>query len=878
MDRFEEQQLKRQLRRVEARLTALEQETFGLGGPPIPVPPEPEIAPSPPPVPVPPPRPKSATPPLRRLRQPVEVTPTPAPTPARTALELERVFGVAVLGRIGVGAVLLAAAFFAKLTWAELSEVARVFVIYGLSAAFVGAGFLLRERVASKYIALLWGGGAAAAYLAAIAARLRYDLVDPWTGLLLLVGACALGQWLARTLRHQTLASIALVGAFAAPLLVGDARDHRTFLLAYLLLLHGWAAWTEREWKWNHARVIGVLGACFVGGTWLVRHGAVDTSTYLHIHGYMLGLALPEILAIVRGERVDRSRANAALVLFGMLDLFLWFVTLLPMGLGDKLAMPGFGWVAGAGWVAAGVALMNSATHRESRALPEGLVTIGGMLLTLGCFGAQYIFDVSGTNASVLTMVCLSVVSLGLLALRRVVRVGDLPASFAASLAAIVAIVTQDDTVAMWLGVAGMIPAAALLFTGRSAAARMTGIVAGTISVGAGLAHGMVYDVHWIAAALAAMTTWLGVAIYLSHERDDLAPLHVASGGLLTTALIWIGHAYAGKLMAIGTPILDPTTLAGLYLGAVAGWFVLRKNRLDESLTTGLWMIALGIPLLAGQREVTWAVQDLAIGARDTAYATYLVAAGLAIAVLGQSRKLIGVQGTGVALVLAACAKVLFDVGRPAVTGWRTTELTVAAAGVIAMSVLVNRRSETLRMLMAFAPAALAVAWCGHELAGNFPAEIAIFNVRFLAGLLVLGTTAAVAWTRRGIDGVSNTPMLGLGMALGYLVGLAELLQAVKLIQSEFAWPDVLVSVYTTLYAAGLLFLGFRLREERLRYAALAGFLIVVCKVGLHDLAAVQPELRIFVTGVLGLVLLGAAYVYAKRKDHRAVAAGNTGS
>src|SRR5439155_1485466 len=78
-------------------------------------------------------------------------------------------------------------------------------------------------------------------------------------------------------------------------------------------------------------------------------------------------------------------------------------------------------------------------------------------------------------------------------------------------------------------------------------------------------------------------------------------------------------------------------------------------------------------------------------------------------------------------------------------------------------------------------------------------------------------------------------------------------------------WTSALVSVYATLYAAGVLATGFARRAPSLRYLALVGFGAVVVKVGAFDLASIGTPLRILITACLGVVLLVAAYAYARR-------------
>ena len=227
----------------------------------------------------------------------------PAPTrPAATPLrrDLERFVGVAVLGRLGIGALLLAAGYFAQWTYVQIPPVGRVSLIYALAGLLVGAGALLRHRVAPTFVGILWGGGTAVAYLAGVAARLRYDLVDPTTALAMLFGASLLGDALARKARLEGVALVAISGAVVAPLLVGDTSDHRTALLVYLLAVFAWGMFVGRRRGWWMTGAVAFVGNVAVAAAWFRTHGRVDFSTYLHVHAYLVGWSLPFALATLK--------------------------------------------------------------------------------------------------------------------------------------------------------------------------------------------------------------------------------------------------------------------------------------------------------------------------------------------------------------------------------------------------------------------------------------------------------------------------------------------------------------------------------------------------------------------------------------------------
>jgi hypothetical protein len=115
-----------------------------------------------------------------RLQPEAEREPGSGDQPPRrppAANEFERFIGLAVLGRVGVAAVVVAAAYFGQLGWERLGPVARSVVIYLAGAAMIGVGTWLRPRVQPRFVAYLWGGGTALTYVAGVVAHLRYGVL-----------------------------------------------------------------------------------------------------------------------------------------------------------------------------------------------------------------------------------------------------------------------------------------------------------------------------------------------------------------------------------------------------------------------------------------------------------------------------------------------------------------------------------------------------------------------------------------------------------------------------------------------------------------------------------------------------------------------------
>lgn len=821
------------------------------------------------PVPPPPPLPPK---PILPDRKPAAVAAHPEP-----AVDWERFFGLAVLGRIGVAAVLLAAGYFAQLAYRDLPPIGRVLSIYGLSALFIGVGAWLRPRVSPRYLALLWGGGAASAYLAAIAAHLRYDLVGDTVALGLLVLASALGHGLARILRHQTLASMALAGAFAAPLIADASLANGPFLMSYLLLLHGSAAWVEDRWRWRSARVVALAGTGVVVARWLMTHGAVDVPTFLLLHGYLLGLVAPELLRVARRRGLSRFRATLVPAALAVAEGTLLLAPLLRwQSVRDVCTLP---LLSGIVWTGLAVLLASRVRARADHALVRGLARLGGVLAAVGVAVATIALPAdSMLESETLIVWGASLVALGALGLRRIVGTGDFAAAVAVPIACLAGIAPRAPEHVLSIFPVAAAAAAAVVLLARHGAARGVAAWSGLLAVGVGLASGARLsggDALWVALGLVAAAGWARGMLTLGRLRADRTLRIHGALQLWVVAWHWVVLGFT-SLRVVDLPLADPITLAGVAVAALAAHAAWTRTANDDHGRfawlggASLWALALALPVLAGHREMVSAVAELGRAARDAWHVIYFAGAGVVVAGLaGYARRdagRVGILGA-LAVVAVAVVKTLADAGRMMeATPWASAQVAAALLGPWLVVRLARRRSDGGFVgFVLFATAAFA--YLVHAGLGHVPADVPFLGQRGLLGFLAIG----LLWTfpYRVVlpsvrQGVENTALLG-GLLFGFVVGYAELADLVRPLPE--AWPDVLASVYMALFAAGTLAAGFLRQDKRLRYPALGLFGLVVLKVGLHDLATAATALRIFVTGILGLVLLGAAFAYARRTD-----------
>jgi uncharacterized membrane protein len=195
----------------------------------------------------------------------------------------------------------------------------------------------------------------------------------------------------------------------------------------------------------------------------------------------------------------------------------------------------------------------------------------------------------------------------------------------------------------------------------------------------------------------------------------------------------------------------------------------------------------------------------------------------------------------------------------------------LAAAGLLAGGVRARSLSARLAGLLPLGTAAvLGLLLYGHGMNRDY---VLLFNLRFAAALLISLTVFAFAYVPRRFQEVCAGWEQGLAIAMYALGGLLLLailsleaftycVEAVP--ESERArWTALMaISLVWGLYAAGALALGFWRRVRALRLCALGLFALTVAKLVLVDLAGIKQLYRIIAFLVLGLLMMGASYLY----------------
>jgi uncharacterized membrane protein len=197
------------------------------------------------------PQPPSRSEPI--LPRVVSPPPTTPPT-NEEAQSFERVLGGKVALYTGLALLFLATAFFLGWAWTQLSPAGRLTLGYVGGALLMGLGVAARERTERWFSDGLMGAGLATLYLTTWAGWERYALLGYMQAFGLTGAITALGIALALWRGSETLAIVATLGGFSAPVwLRGDGAGAPANFFGYLAALNAGmltiSAW--REWRYH---------------------------------------------------------------------------------------------------------------------------------------------------------------------------------------------------------------------------------------------------------------------------------------------------------------------------------------------------------------------------------------------------------------------------------------------------------------------------------------------------------------------------------------------------------------------------------------------------------------------------------------------------
>ncbi|WP_050603148.1 DUF2339 domain-containing protein [Ruegeria sp. 6PALISEP08] len=180
-----------------------------------------------------------------------------------------------------------------------LPPVARVFAALGFGSLLIVAGEILRrkfgddEDATTAYLPSVFSGaGLVTLFGAILAARQLYDLIGAEAAMVGMVAVALVGLVLG-WFHGPLLAAVGLIGALAAPFMVGGSSEDPSWLYAYFLLVAvlGLGIDTVRRWAW--VSVLTVFGT--YSANLLLVMGAPNTEPGYLIAALILALLVTAI-------------------------------------------------------------------------------------------------------------------------------------------------------------------------------------------------------------------------------------------------------------------------------------------------------------------------------------------------------------------------------------------------------------------------------------------------------------------------------------------------------------------------------------------------------------------------------------------------------
>jgi uncharacterized membrane protein len=187
------------------------------------------------------------------------------------AQSLERVLGGKVALYTGLTLLFLATAFFLGWAWTQLSPAGRLTLGYVGGALLMGLGIVARERTERWFSDGLMGAGLATLYLTTWAGWERYALLGYTQAFGLTSAITALGIALALWRGSETLAIVATIGGFSAPVwLRGDGAGAPANFFGYLAALNA-GMLTVSAWRaWRYHQLTCLVATILLVGGWAI--------------------------------------------------------------------------------------------------------------------------------------------------------------------------------------------------------------------------------------------------------------------------------------------------------------------------------------------------------------------------------------------------------------------------------------------------------------------------------------------------------------------------------------------------------------------------------------------------------------------------------
>ena len=174
-----------------------------------------------------------------------------------------------ILGRIGIGALVLGIASFLKYAFDNnwIGPAGRIFIGVLVGAALIGIGQYFRKKY-ETFSSVMFGGGIAILYLSFFAAHNFYNLIDSLNTGILMFFVTILTFVFSFLNKDNKLAIFAVIGGFVTPYLIGSTGNNMMEIFTYLTILNVGVLAISIFKKWPELVALAIIGTGINFMTW----------------------------------------------------------------------------------------------------------------------------------------------------------------------------------------------------------------------------------------------------------------------------------------------------------------------------------------------------------------------------------------------------------------------------------------------------------------------------------------------------------------------------------------------------------------------------------------------------------------------------------
>lgn len=230
-------------------------------------------------------------------------------------------FGGNIVAKVAVLILFFGIAFLLKYSIDKglLSPEVRILGSVILGFILIGLGFKLKQKN-ELFALILQGGGIGVLYMSIFAAAKLYPMLPIGFAFALLVALCAVSVVFALSQNALSLAIIAFLGAYLAPILLSDGSGNHKVLFAFYTLVSIGIVVVSKWRSWRSLNLLGFVFTFIVFYYWMFnsyhRHFYIETQMFVIANLIIFGFL--SVVLFIRGEKEQKFTVFIdILMLFG---------------------------------------------------------------------------------------------------------------------------------------------------------------------------------------------------------------------------------------------------------------------------------------------------------------------------------------------------------------------------------------------------------------------------------------------------------------------------------------------------------------------------------------------------------------------------------